>query len=30
MPPINEEPALAGSITNLEFAGALLLKPGRK
>jgi len=31
MPPVNEQLALAGSITNPEFAGArFLLKPGRK
>ena len=31
MPPVGEQLALAGSITNPEFAGArLLLKPGRK
>ena len=31
MPPVNEQLALPGSITNPEFAGArLLLKPGRK
>jgi hypothetical protein len=31
MPPVNEQLALPGSVTNPEFAGArFLLKPGRK